>query len=136
MKQVETDSTNQTKTLSNRFAGGSSNRTAKSQSGRSEESIYRCIGIERNTRKVVGRFKLMLRTGRVTSVPYALLPIITYNPDRELAIRTSGFEVRITGRGLDKIEAFLSEEKLLWMRESGSEMDDKSDAILDRKSVV
>jgi len=71
----------------------------------------------------VRRLKLLLRNGSIFSLPYAHLPVIIYEPDSDLKIRTREVEVTITGRGLDKLHHWLNEESVLWIKESASGAD-------------
>lgn len=79
-------------------------------------------GLERGNR-FVRRFKLFFRTGSVISIPYAYLPVIIYDPDKHLKIKTGELEITIKGRGLDKLSDWLNEEKVLWIKESASNID-------------
>ena len=81
-----------------------------------------CAGIERGNR-FVRRFQLFLRDGCIISIPYAHLPVILYDPDESLRIKTGEMEITVTGRGLDTLAGWLNEEKLLWIRESASGTD-------------
>ncbi|MCB0518509.1 MAG: hypothetical protein H6577_10025 [Lewinellaceae bacterium] len=81
-----------------------------------------CFGLERGNR-FVRRFKLFFRDGRVISIPYAYLPVVIYDPDRDLKIKTADLEITVKGRGLDKLADHLNEEKVLWIKESASSVD-------------
>ncbi len=80
------------------------------------------FGLERGNR-FVRRFRLFFRNGCSTSIPYAHLPVIIYDPDKDLKIRTGDMEVTIKGRGLDRLSDHLNEEKVLWIKESASQTD-------------
>lgn len=73
--------------------------------------------------EVVKRFKLILRTGRIYSVSYSLLPVFILLEGKELIIKTYGVHVIIKGRNLDPIEEYLSNEMLIWIKESMSGKD-------------
>lgn len=81
-----------------------------------------CLGIERGNR-FVRRFKLLFKDGGTISVPYAFLPVIIHEPGKGLRIRTGEVEITIKGRGLNVLADHLNEEKVLWIKESGSGTD-------------
>lgn len=72
----------------------------------------------------LSRFRLLIRDGRVYSVPYALLPLVILEPERALLIRSSDLEITIQGRNLGKLEEALSTERVSWIKESPSGLDD------------
>lgn len=82
------------------------------------------------------RFKLYFRDGQVISIPYAYLPIVIYEPDRFLNIKTSDLDIRIKGRGLNVLADFLNEEKVQWMKESPSSIDDENEAVFIQSIAV
>ena len=88
------------------------------------DNFQRFYGVEKGNR-FVRRFKLYFRDGRVLSVPYAYLPLIVYDPGRDLDIKTGDLDIKIKGRGLHKLADWLSDEKVLWIRESASGIDDE-----------
>lgn len=96
---------------------GAHRRNAEGLAPRSEH-----VGLEQGN-GFVRRLKLFLRGGSIFSIPYAHLPVIIYDPDRDLKIRTREVEVTITGRGLDKLHHWLNEETVLWIKESASGAD-------------
>lgn len=63
------------------------------------------------------------------SIPYAYLPVIVHTPGRDLKLKTGEIEVTLTGRGLDKLEGWLNEEKVIWIRESNTGIDDSKDDV-------
>lgn len=73
---------------------------------------------------VVKRFDLILKSGTRHSVPYSLLPIYTLKAGNELEIAAYGLSITIKGRNLMPIYKSLSDENLLWMKESPSGKDD------------
>lgn len=83
-------------------------------------------GVERGNR-FVRRFKLIMRTGQMVSVPYALLPIVILEADKSLRIKAHDLEITVKGRNLQKVEEWLNEEKILWLREAGTDFDDKEE---------
>ncbi|MEP1782124.1 hypothetical protein [Reichenbachiella sp.] len=74
--------------------------------------------------EIIKRFKLVLRSGEVYSVPYSLLPVFMLLGGKELIIKAYGVHVTIKGRNLNPIEEYLSNEMLLWIKESPSGKDD------------
>ncbi len=92
------------------------------------DNNYRYFAVERGN-KFVRRFKLLLRDGRTISVPYAHLPVFIYTPEEDLKIRTGDIEISIKGRSLHKLEAWLSEEKITWIKESASGADPEDSAV-------
>lgn len=69
------------------------------------------------------RFKLILRSGASFSVPYALLPIIILTSQKDLLIKSYGLRIHITGRNLEALEEELTDESVLWIKESLSGKD-------------
>lgn len=103
--------------LSQTFQGGK--ERSKDEEDEKSRQYY---GIETGNR-FVKRFKLLLANGEVISVPYAYLPIIKLSSKQELAICTHDLTIVIKGRNLDKVEEWLNEEKILWIRESNTALD-------------
>ena len=58
------------------------------------------------------------------SIPYAMLPIIYFDPVQNLTIKTSELVVSISGRSLHIIEDFFSMELVTWIKESPTQIDD------------
>lgn len=67
----------------------------------------------------------MFKDGRVISLPYAHLPVFNYAPDGTLSIQTSEMTIVINGRALNRLADYFSEEKVLWVKESPSGIDDE-----------
>jgi hypothetical protein len=84
--------------------------------------------IERGNR-FIRRFKLLFRDGRVISIPYAYLPVIIFDPARNLLIKTTDVEITIKGRTLNTLADWLSEEKVIWIKESESGVDDQGSEV-------
>lgn len=70
------------------------------------------------------------------SIPYATLPLLTYDPNGVLLIKSGEISIEIHGRGLVKLTDWFSEEKVLWIKESNSGIDDESEAIFIRQIAV
>ena len=81
-----------------------------------------CFGLEQGNR-FVRRFRLLFRNGSTVSIPYAHLPIVLYDPDKALRIRTGDLEVTIKGRGLGRLAGHFNDEKVTWAGESPSATD-------------
>lgn len=81
------------------------------------------FGVETGKR-LVRRFRLFFRDGGVMSIPYALLPLIILEADKSLKLKAHGLEVLVKGRNLHRVEEWLNEEKLLWLKEANTTMDD------------
>lgn len=64
-----------------------------------------------------------MRSGKVVSIPYAYLPVIVLTEDKQLVICTHDVEVIIKGRNLQKMEEWLNEERVIWIRESITNFD-------------
>lgn len=69
---------------------------------------------------ILRRFQIILKTGMAYSVPYSLLPIVILTEDAKLIIRAYGFIAKITGRNLKALDAYLHEERVLFIKESAS----------------
>lgn len=79
-------------------------------------------GIETGNR-FVKRFKLLFASGKSVSIPYAYLPVIILTEEKQLQICTHDVQIRIMGRNLGKIQDWLNEEKILWLKESNTDID-------------
>ena len=86
------------------------------------EKQYSYFGVERNN-KMVRRFKLIFRSGKQLSIPYAYLPVIVLEHDGLVCIKTSDLSISIKGRGLKALEEYLSKEVVRWIKESVSNRD-------------
>ena len=86
---------------------------------RTAVSSFNCFAVVKSN-TYLRRFRLIMRDGRIVSVPYAHLPIIEYVHDQGIIISINELDITITGRGLDELENWLSDEKVLWMKESPS----------------
>ena len=107
------------------------NNGAYTTGGSQKKSLY---GVEKGNR-FVRRFRLFLRNGQVISVPYALLPIVILEADKSLRLKSHGLEVTVKGRSLHKVEEWLNEEKLLWLKEANTDMDDTEEYEVFIKSI-
>lgn len=112
------------KSLKSNFIGRTKIRPEGVPSGASREKHYNYFGVERNS-KTLRRFKLILRSGRVVSIPYAFLPVMVLEHDGLVCIKTSDLSIEIRGRGLTALEEYLSKEVVRWIKESSSKRDTK-----------
>jgi hypothetical protein len=81
------------------------------------------FGVERDGR-ILRRFRLFFRDGKVISIPYAYLPLIVYEPDHAIYIKTGELEIVIKGRALNLLAEELNMERIQWIKESESGTDD------------
>ncbi len=72
---------------------------------------------------------LLFRDGRRVYVPYAHLALIDFQPGEGLKITAHNLAVTICGRGLDKVMDYLYADRVRWIRESNSVMDDGSEDV-------
>ena len=98
-------------------------RTNK-ENGTGDNRKQKYYGIETGNR-FIKRFKLLFRNGKEVSIPYAFLPIFTLTSDQQIQIATHDIEIKVNGRGLHKICDYLNEEKILWIKESNTKIDDE-----------
>lgn len=73
---------------------------------------------------VIKRFKIFLRDGSRYSIPYSLLPVLILQGGKEITILAYELQITINGRNLHSIEDHLSNETLLWLKESASGKDE------------
>ncbi len=78
---------------------------------------------------LVKRFTLLFRDGERISVPYAFLPVIKLDQNGQIKITSGEIIIQIMGRGLGELEAWLSVEKVIWIKESESSQDDEQEAV-------
>lgn len=121
----------QNNNLKSKFKGRSTKKSEQSGSwlgvgGTEKQNDF--FSIERSNR-YVRRFRLFFRDGKIISIPYAYLPIIIFDPDRSLLIKTSELEITIKGRALKILADHLSEEKVLWIKESSSGVDNQDSEV-------
>lgn len=98
--------------------------TGSQQAKGSENRVvgqYYAIVSEQGTIK---RFQLIQRSGCIHSIPYSLLPVYILSDNQELLIKAYGMHISIHGRCLEIILRHLSDECLLWLKESKSGKDD------------
>lgn len=112
------------KNLKSNFIGRTKIRPEGLQNGGSNEKQYSYFGIERNN-KTIRRFKLILRSGKQVSIPYAFLPVIVLENEGFVCIKTKDISISIKGRGLKPLEEYLSKEVVRWIKESVSKRDTK-----------
>ena len=87
--------------------------------------------------EIVKKFQLILRCGRKVRVPYAVLPIVEISDSKDqISIMAYGLLITIDGKNLGKIEEFLAEESLVWLRESFSKKDDGASEMFISKITI
>ena len=86
--------------------------------------------------KIIKRFKIALRSGTYYAIPYASLPIMIFDSGK-LILKTYGMHIELTGRGTPIIEHHISEERLLFVKESQSGVDvDNEDVFIKSIKVL
>ena len=88
-----------------------------------KDKTYTCMGLS-NMGEFPKRLKLIYRGGSSLSIPYALLPLIKLENDTRLKLVYGSMKVTITGRGLILAEDYLFEERITWLKEHPSLIDD------------
>lgn len=96
--------------------------------GKKPKTEYRCFGLNYEDR-YLQRYVLYLRGGMSVSIAYAMLPVIKYRPEGLLYITTELVQVVLSGRGLNILARYLNEERVSWIRESESGMDDGQEDV-------
>jgi hypothetical protein len=74
-------------------------------------------------KQIVRRFQIILRSGKAISVPYSILPVFILTEDAHLIIRAYGFIATLKGRNLKALDAYLNDERVLFIKESASGTD-------------
>ena len=113
-------------------SSGSGNWPASQKTRTISSAFY---AVEQGSR-YVRRFKVYLRDGTVMSIPYATLPLMTYDPAGMITIKASELTIIIHGRGLGKLTDWFSEEKILWIKESPSGIDPEREEVFLSKIEV
>ena len=86
--------------------------------------------------KIIKRFKIALRSGTYHAIPYASLPIMIFDHGK-LIIKAYGMHIELFGRGTCIIEQYISEERLLFVKESQSGVDiDNEDVFIESIKVL
>ncbi|AXG69616.1 hypothetical protein KORDIASMS9_01841 [Kordia sp. SMS9] len=89
----------------------------------------------------VSRFRIILKDASFYSLPYSLLPILIFTGEK-LIIKSYGVHISIFGKGLSVIENHISNQTLLYVRESisGVDLEEKdvfvSQIIVEGKSIA
>ena len=110
------------------FQRQSENVTSNWRGAKSTEKTYSHFGLHRG-RDGPLRIKLLWRNGESFSFSYALLPTVAFYPDVGLVLIFSNYKVSIAGRGLQVLENYLSEERVVWIKESPSAIDDENEDV-------
>lgn len=81
--------------------------------------------------EIIKRFKLILRSGDIYSIPYSLLPIYKLSGGKKITIMAYDLIITLKGRNLKPVEDCLSKETVIWIKESPSQSDDgQSDVFI------
>ncbi len=73
--------------------------------------------------------KLVKRDGHTVYFPYAQQPIIEFNPEKGISIKSMYIDIEITGRGLAQLADWLGASRVKWIKECQSGIDDKKEKI-------
>ncbi|QYJ68813.1 hypothetical protein [Flavobacterium litorale] len=100
--------------------------TNEAVNGKSTEvnATDQCYATIVSDTEVLTRFKVILRSGVLQSIPYSTLPIITLIDNQLLIIKAHELTIKVTGRNLTVLEKNLSSERLIYLKESASGKDD------------
>lgn len=102
---------------------GTANETVNGTSTE-ENTADQCYATIVSDTEVLTRFKVILRSGVLQSIPYSTLPIITLIDNQLLIIKAYELTIKVTGRNLTILERNLSSERLIYLKESASGKDD------------
>lgn len=102
------------------------NTPAPANDSTSAKSKY--FGVDTNS-PYLASVKYICRTGRVMYLPYSLQPVVEYIPEEGIHIKTMQKEVHITGTGLRELADWLGAQKVIWVKESISGVNDESEVI-------
>ncbi len=122
--------TDQNKNIKMKFTNRTSNFSGAGQVN--HDTDY--FGVEQGKINL-RRFKLLLRTGKQVSIPYAFLPIIILEHEGLIHIKTNDLNITIEGRGLKALEEHLSQEKVRWIKESISG-NDQNEAVFIKHILI
>ena len=89
----------------------------------------RFFGVDLHSPYVPG-ILITCRTGEAIILPWAIMSAPRYFPDEQrLRLRTMENEVNITGTGLFKLFKWLHRQKVEWIKESATGIDDQSENL-------
>ena len=94
-----------------------SRRSGTSSSKQNKGIQYYAIAQEN---QIIKRFKLILRNGSIYSLPYSLLPYYILTSSKDLVIKAYDIFIMVKGTNLDLILEHLSQERLIFLKESPS----------------
>ncbi len=86
------------------------------------------FGVDLNSH-FVPSIKFQKRDGKLLFLPYSSQPIIEFNPDTGILVRSFQKIISIKGRGLVKLAEWLGSQKVVWVAESTTGTDDESEDI-------
>ena len=123
--------------LKNRWRGqnqdfstdGSKTAPASGSKTEQAEPKSKYFGVDLHSPYVPG-ILITCRTGEAIILPWAIMSAPRYFPDeKRLRLRTIENEVNITGTGLFKLFEWLHRQKVAWIKESASGIDDQSEDL-------
>lgn len=93
----------------------------------SNEAISKYYEIDTQS-DYIRSIRFICRDGRILYIPYALQPIIAYNPEKGIMIQTMQKDILLVGERLKILADWLGAQKVTWVKESPTgkevEMDD------------
>lgn len=98
-----------------------------------EQSKYFCA---HDNAQYIPAFTLKFRNGGFLSLPYALHPIVHYNPKQGIVITLDDKDILITGRKLQRLAGWISKQKVLWIKESNTGRGLEADDIFIENIIV
>ncbi|MFM9949442.1 MAG: hypothetical protein ACKV1O_16010 [Saprospiraceae bacterium] len=88
----------------------------------SDKAPLSCVGLAGSGRNA-HKLKLIFKNGNRHSFPYAYMSEVEFDVEGKLTILTSDREITIEGRGLDVLEEWLFENKVVWIKEDNRSFD-------------
>ena len=95
-------------------------------------------GVEQKTPYIVA-LKFLLKNGRAFSLPYGLLPFVSYYPEEKqgrIVLETLKYEVEVTGRNLLRLYEWIDLHKVKWIKESATGVDDNSENLFVKEITI
>lgn len=90
--------------------------------------IQRCYALVPKG-EISPKLSLIFRNGNRCTVPYAYIIRSIYDVKGILALFTTDIEIQITGRGLDKIDAWLAVNQVMWIKQHAVTIDPQTDKV-------
>ncbi len=73
--------------------------------------------------------KLIKRDGQIVFMPYSQQPIIFYDPSSGISIKSISLQITVTGRGLAPLAEWLGANRVKWIKECSTGIDDKNEQL-------